>query len=404
MALTRITSGGIAPGIVIKFDSNNTPTAPALSFDNANDTGTGIYQPADNEIAIATAGVERLRVKSDGRVLAYNEDGTPAVLGGTNPDFVNATNIMLYVNQSDLNATDGLSNDGGNVNRPFKTIERALLEAARRSYVAGNSNDKFEAFTIMVMPGDYTIDNRPGVLGTTNLTFTDFETELYKFNPKNGGVIVPRGTSIVGYDLRKTVIRPKFVPAPGSVDGADTGDTFAISHVLYDAANMIERNRGYIQEQAWLYAKTQYPSLTYLNDTCKRDIGYFLDGVISDLRQGGNENSFIVGEFYTDGTTWKFLNSANERSATKVAFEYARDLMIKAANNWAGSYAHTPLSGATVTKTTFTAGVDYTVGNGDCSSVQSAVTVLTTIVTGIIDNPDTYTTLYNKTPGVFQQT
>ena len=37
MALTRITSGGIAPGIVIKFDSNNTPTAPALSFDNAND-------------------------------------------------------------------------------------------------------------------------------------------------------------------------------------------------------------------------------------------------------------------------------------------------------------------------------------------------------------------------------
>ena len=404
MALTRITSGGIAPGVVIKFDNNNTPTSPAFSFDNASDTGTGIYQPATNEIAISTAGIERLRVKADGKVIAYNEDGTPAVLGGTNPDFVNATNIMLYVNQSDLNATDALANDGGNVNRPFKSIERALLEAARRSYVAGNFNDKFEAFTIMVMPGDYTIDNRPGVLGTSNLTFTNFEQELYKFNPKNGGVIVPRGTSIVGYDLRKTVIRPKFVPAPGSVAGADTGDSFVISHVMYDAANMMERNRGYIQEQAWLYAKTQYPSLTYLNDTCKRDIGYFIDGVISDLRQGGNENSFIVGEFYTDGTTWKFLNSANERSATKVAFEYARDLMIKSANNWAGAYAHTPLAGATVTKTTFTGGVDYTVGNGDCSSVQSAVTVLTTLVTGIIDNPDTYTTLYSKTPGVFQQT
>jgi hypothetical protein len=404
MALTRITSGGIAPGVVIKFDNNNTPTAPAFSFNNPSDTGTGIYQPATNEIAIATAGVERLRVKADGRVLAYNQDGTPAVLGGTNPDFVNATNIMLYVNQSDLNATDSLSNDGGNVNRPFKSIERALLEAARRSYVAGNSNDKFEAFTIMVMPGDYTIDNRPGVLNTASLTFTNFEQELYKFNPKNGGVIVPRGTSIVGYDLRKTVIRPKFVPSPGSVAGADTGDTYVISHVMYDAANMMERNRGYIQEQAWLYAKSQYPSLTYLNETCKRDIGYFIDGIISDLRQGGNQNSFIVGEFYTDGTTWKFLNSPNERAATKVAFEYARDLLIKAANNWAGAFAHTPLAGTTVTKTTFTAGTDYTVGNGDCSTVQSAVSTLTTIVTGIIDNPDTYTETYRKTPGVFEQT
>jgi hypothetical protein len=404
MALTRVTSGGIAPGVVIRFDSNNTPTAPAFSFNNPADTGTGMYQPETNEIAFSTAGIERLRIKADGKVIAYNEDGTPAVLGGTNPDFVNSVNVMLYVNQSDLNATDSLQNDGGNVNRPFKSIERALLEAARRSYVPGPSNDKFEAFTIMVMPGDYTIDNRPGVIGTNNLTFSDFETELYKFNPKNGGVIVPRGTSIVGYDLRKTVIRPKFVPSPGSVAGADTGDSFVISHVLYDAANMIERNRGYIQEQAWLYAKSQYPSLTQLNEICRRDIGYFIDGVISDLRQGGNENSFIVGEFYTDGTTSKFLNSPNERAATVVAFNYARDLMIKASNNWVGSYAHTPLSGATVTKTTFTGGVDYTVGNGDCSTVESAVTVLAAIVTGIIDNPDTYTTLYNKTPGVFQQT
>ena len=30
----------------------------------------------------------------------------------------------------------------------------------------------------------------------------------------NGGVVVPRGTSIVGLDLRKTKIRPKYVPNP----------------------------------------------------------------------------------------------------------------------------------------------------------------------------------------------
>ena len=33
-------------------------------------------------------------------------------------------------------------------------------------------------------------------------------------NAVNGGVIVPRGTSIVGLDLRKTIFRPKYVPSP----------------------------------------------------------------------------------------------------------------------------------------------------------------------------------------------
>ena len=405
MALTRVTSGGIAPGVVIKFDSNNTPTSPAFSFNNGSDTGTGIYQSGTNELSIATAGQSRITFKADGKIITGN--GT--IPGGTNPDFANAKNVMLYVNQSDLNATDVVDNDGGNVNRPFKTIERALVESAKRSYVAGSANDRFEAFTIMVMPGDYTIDNRPGVTGTlsSTLTFGTFENELYKFNPKNGGVIVPRGTSIVGYDLRKTVVRPKYVPDPSNALGSDTGDSLSISPILYDAANMIMRNRGYIQEQAKLSiaATAGYTGLTATQKAyCIRDIGYFIDGVIADLRSGGNANSFIVGEFYTNGTTNNFLNNANEITATKAAFNYARDLMIKAAHNWVGGYAHTPQAGSTITKTTFTGGVDYTVGSGDCSNVDSAVTVLTAIVNGIIDNPNTYTTIYKKTPGVFEQT
>ena len=35
-----------------------------------------------------------------------------------------------------------------------------------------------------------------------------------KLNSVRGGVIIPRGTSIVGKDLRKTKIRPKYVPDP----------------------------------------------------------------------------------------------------------------------------------------------------------------------------------------------
>ena len=419
MALTRVTSGGIAPGIVIKFDSDNTPTNPAISFDNTNDTGTGIYQPADDELAFSTAGVERFRIKANGEVVTGN--GT--ILGGTNPDFDNAINVVLYVNQSDKNATDAESNDGGNLTKPFKTIERALLESAKRSYVA-SANDRFEAFTIMVLPGDYEIDNRPGYDVITNPISVgqSLESNLYRFNPRNGGVIVPRGTSIVGYDLRKTVIRPKYVPTPTSDAGSITGDDYRISGVRYDGAKMIEKSRGYIQEQAYLHIKATYPSLTNINDICKRDLGYFIDAIISDLRTGGNANSFIVGEYYTlgqdnDGINestditasgeYQFLKSDTEVTATKAAFNKARDIMKEIVDPGT-NYYNEITSGKTISLPTFTNGVDYSEGvsngTGDCSEVVDAVHELTAVVTGILDAPDTYTATIKKTLPVGFQT
>ncbi len=430
MALTRVTSGGIAEGVVIRFSGNGTPeyrvpSSPAITFEG--DEDTGIYNPNPNEVAITTGGQTRLLFKSDGQIVTGN--GTS--LGGTNPDFVNATNIVLYVNQSDKNATDIESNDGGNINRPFKTIERALIEAARKSYVA-QGQDRFEAYTIMVLPGDYTIDNRPGVDVTTNPLASSVSENpgssattgslaggsAWRFNPRNGGVIVPRGTSIVGYDLRKTVIRPKYVPNVTSVtvsnDGSITGDNYVISGVMYDAANMIEKARGFIVEQAFLHAKQLYPTIANINETCKRDIGYIVDAVIADLREGGNSNSYVAGEFYTNGTSLRFIAEGTEKTATLAAFNKARDIMLHAINAWISGnvpagYSFTEITtGATSgLKPTFTVGTDYSVGNtydSSCATAESAIVNLMAIVTGIINNPDTYTELYKKVLGVGFQT
>ena len=78
----------------------------------------------------------------------------------------------------------------------------------------------------MIFPGEYEIDNRPGDGSNSNIltqayTDTTLSENLYRFNATNGGVIVPRGTSLVGLDLRKTIIRPKYVPSP--VDASATG-------------------------------------------------------------------------------------------------------------------------------------------------------------------------------------
>ena len=147
----------------------------------------------------------------------------------------NTEGRILYVNPNDIDSTDAITNQGNSLAQPFKTIQRALLESARFSYVRGKNNDLIERTTILIYPGEHEVDNRPGfgiknVGGTatavspsgsetaaqTTLTLNltsnfDLDQEdniLYKFNSINGGVIVPRGTSIVGLDLRKTKIKP----------------------------------------------------------------------------------------------------------------------------------------------------------------------------------------------------
>ena len=143
---------------------------------------------------------------------------------------------VVYVDPGSLDATDSIENQGNSLARPFKTIQRALVEAARFSYQKGLDNDRFDKTTLVLYPGNHIVDNRPGWIPiaannyrlrdgttssefgawdlTTNFDLTSDTNQLYKLNSIYGGVIVPRGVSIVGIDPRKTKIRPKYVPNP----------------------------------------------------------------------------------------------------------------------------------------------------------------------------------------------
>ena len=174
---------------------------------------------------------------------------------------------ILYVDPNNLDSTDSVENQGNSPTRPFKTIQRALIEAARFSYQVGNNNDRFSKTTIELQPGEHIVDNRPGIVvkddgtyitrgGFDNYTdFSEFNllsnfdvlsenNQLYKLNSIYGGVIVPRGTSINGSDLRKTKIIPRYVPNPDEVDGSNinrsavfrvTGGCFIYGFTIFDA-------------------------------------------------------------------------------------------------------------------------------------------------------------------------
>jgi len=161
---------------------------------------------------------------------------------------------ILYVDPSSLDATDSIENQGNSLTRPFKTIQRALIESARFSYQRGLDNDRFGKTTILLYPGEHVVDNRPGLVpfgqdqyylrngGITNdlppfdvnsnFDLDSPNNELYKLNSIHGGVILPRGTSIVGLDLRKTKIRPKYVPDPLN-DNIERSALFRLTGACY---------------------------------------------------------------------------------------------------------------------------------------------------------------------------
>lgn len=125
----------------------------------------------------------------------------------------------IFVGSEFPQATDDLSNDG--YARPFVSLNRAMIEVARRSILRGRPDDAFNArFSVFLLPGSNVVYNEPG------LTFSEFEAQtnifvedqpltqkqIAQFNPPGGGLVVPRGTTIFGLDLRKTIIRPTFYP------------------------------------------------------------------------------------------------------------------------------------------------------------------------------------------------
>ena len=212
----------------------------------------------------------------------------------------NTEGRILYVSPSDLDSTDSIDNQGNSLARPFKTIQRALIEAARFSYLKGDNNDVVEKTTILLMPGEHIVDNRPGyriyndggtakvipaessqsgsnptATSTLSLSLnsifdlTQTENDLIKFNSINGGVIVPRGTSIVGLDLRKTKIRPKYVPNPTDPD-ADKTAIFRITGACYFWQFCIfdALESGLVYTNATDFTDTAKPTFSHHKLTC----------------------------------------------------------------------------------------------------------------------------------------
>jgi len=236
------------------------------------------------------------------------------------------TGKYLYVSPDDFNATDELDNRGNSPLRPFKTIQRAFLEVARFSYLPGKDNDRFDQFSIMLMPGDHYIDNRPGLIDLDDADRQRYFDARNLINA-NRDEIVDRAFAQIMIDYREDLWGTNWV-----VPGDDTTDEFSR---YKDAYRLIQKNRQAIIDGAYAQIAISHPTFVNPNPAkCQRDIGYFVDAVSLDISLGGaNKYTRKFLQNYFSGNTWKSNTLEGEEVESNTAFNKAKDLMKQAVAN-----------------------------------------------------------------------
>jgi hypothetical protein len=74
---------------------------------------------------------------------------------------------------------------------------------------------------------------------------------------------------------------------------------FVTASLVVSASNvLLDENKDFIKEETIAYLSSSWSDFSYNQDTCKRDIGFIIDAVRTDLVYGGNERSITAGDFY----------------------------------------------------------------------------------------------------------
>lgn len=220
-----------------------------------------------------------------------NLNTTSLSLGGSNlEDFgiqkavIKATKLYVDPDAPSINdAYDSYKTKcGQNINLPFKSLERALLEAARLSRTEDTA-DRYDQIAIVMSPGVYLIDNSPG-LTTDNIYTNNFinSTELDK--PKY-------------YD--------KFVNS-SQVVKLNFNILLDFSYAVISSSGL-----GLTEEQSKL---------------CKRDLTLLIDAIVKDLEAAGTINTTVFARGYRlpDGS----LNSSYLKQQQVDAFKDAISSLI----------------------------------------------------------------------------
>jgi hypothetical protein len=177
-----------------------------------------------------------------------------------------------------------------------------------------------------------------------------------------------------------------------------------LSYRYKDATRLILKNKSEIVGTAWSTTYNQFVcglnSVPNVETKCKRDLGYFVDAVTTDLYTGGNYYSIEFVKQYFNGNAPISNGLVGEEVESVYAFHQARNLMKQAITNQL-TYKEVGISSgpAVYNGTGGFVGVTSTLA---CTDVQNTIDTLVGIVTTTIGTGNVgFLTTITVNPGVF---
>jgi hypothetical protein len=162
------------------------------------------------------------------------------------------------------------------------------------------------------------------------------------------------------------------------------------------AYNLIKDNKEFIQEETVAFVNAKYPELDYIESKCRRDVGFIVDAVATDLLYGGNERSNKAGEFYY---LYPSLATENEQVVeTTTAVDYARRLTQNIINSVViptPQIISNTQNSIKVTNTPQYLSSSFSGSVYEASLVSASISIVTNIVAngiGVAGSPVNYTT------------
>ena len=114
---------------------------------------------------------------------------------------------------------------------------------------------------------------------------------------------------------------PNVASAPTSIPLAPSA-----SSSVYNAVQLLEANRAFIQAELTAYINNKYNVFTYNEDKCFRDTGYIVDSIAFDLLHGGNRQATQAGVYY-----YGFSNTQSaipgEQANTVAAYDRIKSII-----------------------------------------------------------------------------
>lgn len=136
-----------------------------------------------------------------------------------------------------------------------------------------------------------------------------------------------------------------------------------------NAANILQSNKALIQDEVIRYINATFPSLSYDQALCSRDVGLIVDAVVDDLRTGQIDRVLNAGERYFENAS-ALIAITTQKVETLAGIEYINTLAQQIIANTAIS----PKRGS-VTQITGTAGE-----SGSGSRISSQISAIKSII------------------------